>query len=65
MIRMRLAGYIMRPRSQRRRCADIHPDLVYRWFYRLDLTAPVPDHPKFPRNRHRRFHDSVVLRHLV
>jgi|UPI0003F53542 transposase len=60
-IRMLLIGYIMGIRSERRLCEEVHLNLAYRWFCRLDLTDPVPDHSK---NRHGRFRDSDLLRHL-
>lgn len=64
MIRMLLVGYIMGIRSERRLCEEVHLNLAYRWFCRLDLTAPVPDHSTFSKNRHGRFRDSDLLRHL-
>ena len=39
-------------------------NLAYRWFCRLDLTDPIPDHSTFSKNRHGRFRDSDVLRHV-
>ena len=38
MIRMLLVGYIMGIRSERRLCEEVHLNLAYRWFCRLDLT---------------------------
>ena len=64
MIRMLLVGYIMGIRSERRLCEEVHLNLAYRWFCRLDLTASVPDHSTFSKNRHGRFRDSDLLRHL-
>jgi transposase len=64
MIRMLLVGYIMGIRSERRLCEEVHLNLAYRWFCRLDLTDPVPDHSTFSKNRHGRFRDSNLLRHL-
>jgi transposase len=37
MIRMLLIGYIMGIRSERRLCEEVHLNLAYRWFCRLDL----------------------------
>ena len=45
LIRMLLVGYCMGIRSERRLCAEVHVNLAYRWFCRLDLVDPVPDHP--------------------
>lgn len=51
-------------RSERRLCEEVHLNLAYRWFCRLDLTDPVPDHSTFSKNRHGRFRDSDLFRHL-
>jgi transposase len=64
MIRMLLVGYIMGVRSERRLCEEVHLNLAYRWFCRLDLTDPIPDHSTFSKNRHGRFRDSDLLRRL-
>lgn len=64
MIRMLLIGYIMGIRSERRLCEDVHLNLAYRWFCRLDLSAPVPDHSTFSKNRHGRFRQSDLFRHV-
>ena len=52
MIRMLLVGYVMGIRSERRLCEEIHLNLAYRWFCRLDLGDAVPDHSTFSVNRH-------------
>ena len=31
---------------------------------RIDLTDPIPDHSTFSKNRHGRFRDSNLFRHL-
>lgn len=64
MVRMLLVGYTMGIRSERRLCEEVHLNLAYRWFCRLDLADPVPDHSTFSKNRHGRFRDSDLLRHL-
>ena len=64
MIRMLLAGYVMGIRSERRLCEEVHLNLAYRWFCRLDLSDPVPDHSSFSKNRHGRFRDSDLFRRL-
>ncbi len=51
-------------RSERRRCEEVHLNLACRWFCRLDPADPVPDHSTFSRNRHGRFRDSGLLRHV-
>lgn len=62
MIRMLLIGYSHGIRSERRLCEEVHLNLAYRWFCRLDLSDPVPDHSTFSKNRHGRFRDSDLLR---
>jgi transposase len=64
MIRMLIVGYTMGIRSERRLCEEVHLNLAYRWFCRLDLTDPVPDHSTFSKNRHGRFRNSDLLRHV-
>ncbi len=62
MIRMLLIGYTHGIRSERRLCEEVHLNLAYRWFCRLDLTDRVPDHSTFSKNRHGRFRDSDLFR---
>jgi transposase len=64
MIRMLIVGYAFGIRSERRLCEEVHLNLAYRGFCRLDLTDPVPDHSTFSKNRHGRFRDSDLFRHL-
>lgn len=64
LIRMLLVGYCVCIRSERRLCEEVHLNLAYRWFCRLDLADRVPDHSTFSKNRHGRFRDSELLRHL-
>jgi transposase len=64
MIRMLIIGYCFGIRSERRLCEDVHLNLAYRWFCRLGLEDAVPDHSSFSKNRHGRFRESGVFRHL-
>jgi transposase len=64
MIRMLIIGYCTGIRSERRLCEEVHLNLAYRWFCRLGLDGKVPDHSTFSKNRHGRFRESNVLRHL-
>ena len=64
MIRMLLVGYCMGIRSERRLCEEVHLNLAYRWFCRLDLNDSIPDHSTFSKNRHGRFRESDLFRHL-
>ncbi len=64
LIRMLIVGYCFGIRSERRLCEEVHLNLAYRRFCRLDLTDHVPDHPTFSKNRHRRFRQSNLLRQV-
>lgn len=64
LIRMLLVGYCFGIRSERRLCEEVHLNLAYRWFCRLDLSDRVPDNSTFSKNRHGRFRDRELLRHL-
>lgn len=61
---MLIIGYCMGIRSERRLCEEVHLNLAYRWFCRLNLEGAVPDHSTFSKNRHGRFRDSDLLRRL-
>ncbi|MEO1681623.1 MAG: IS1182 family transposase [Pseudomonadota bacterium] len=61
MSRMLLVGYTDGIRSERRLCQEVHLNLAYRWFCRLDLTDRVPDHSTFSKNRHGRFRESDLF----
>ena len=61
---MLLVGYCFGIRSERRLCEEVHLNLAYRWFCRLDLSDPIPNHSTFSKNRHGRFRESALLRHL-
>lgn len=52
MMRVLLVEYIMGIRSERRLCEEIHLNLAYRWFCKMDLSDPIPDHSTFSKNRH-------------
>src|ERR1700682_3147697 len=64
LVRMLLVGYCYGIRSERRFCEEVHLNLAYRWFCRLGLDGQVPDHSTFSKNRHGRFRDSDLLRHV-
>ncbi len=51
-------------RFERRLCEEVKLHLGYRWFCRLELEDKVPDHSTFSVNRHGRFRDSDLLRHV-
>lgn len=64
MLRMLLVGYLFGIRSERRLCQEVHLNLAYRWFCRLDLGDAVPDHSTFSKNRHGRFRVCDLYRLL-
>jgi len=64
LIRMLIVGYCFGIRSERRLCEEVHLNLAYRWFCRLGLDGPVPDHSTFSKNRHGRFRQSDLLRRV-
>ena len=61
---MLIVGYCYGIRFERRLCEEVELHLAYRWFCRLDLDDKVPDHSTFSVNRHGRFRDSDLLRHV-
>ncbi|MDH3665281.1 MAG: transposase [Alphaproteobacteria bacterium] len=64
MMRMLVVGYCYGIRSERRLCEEVSLNLAYRWFCRLDFEDGVPDHSTFSKNRHGRFRESALLRHV-
>ena len=64
MIRMLIVGYCYGIRSERRLCEDVHLNLAFRWFCRLDLDGKVPDQSTFSKNRHGRFRESDLFRRV-
>lgn len=64
MIRMLIVGYAFGIRSERRLCEEVRLNLAYRWFCRLGLEDAVPDHSTFSKNRHGRFRESNLFRHV-
>lgn len=64
MIRMLLIGYCLGIRSERQLCMEVKLNLAYRWFCKLSISDSVPDHSTFSKNRHGRFRESEVFRHV-
>jgi transposase len=64
MLRMLLVGYLFGIRSERRLCQEVHLNLAYRWFCRIDLGDAVPDDSTFSKNRHGRFRACDLYRLL-
>ena len=49
LIQMLVVGCCLGIRSERRLCEEVHLNLAYRWFCRLDLTDRIPDHSTFSK----------------
>jgi transposase len=64
ILRMLIVGYCFGIRSERRLCEEVHLNLAYRWFCRLELDEPVPNHSTFSKNRHGRFREGDTFRCL-
>src|SRR5471030_1021925 len=64
MLRMLIVGYCYGIRFERKLCEEVELHLAFRWFCRLDLEDRVPDHSTFSVNRHGRFRDSDIFRHV-
>src|SRR4029453_3045117 len=64
LIRMLLIGYCYGIRSERRLCEEVDLNLSYRWFCHLNLEDTVHDHSTFSQNRHGRFREADLLRHV-
>ena len=64
MIRMLIVGYAFAIRSERQLCREVQVNLAYRWFCKLGLEDPIPDHSAFSRARNERFRRSDLLRVL-
>jgi transposase len=64
ILRMLIVGYCFGIRSERRLCEEVHLNLGYRWFCRLELDDPVPNHSTFSKNRHGRFRENDTFRCL-
>ena len=61
MIRMLIVGYCFGIRSERRLCQEVQLNLACRWFCRLNLEDPVPEHSTFSKNRHGRSESFAQL----
>jgi transposase len=64
LIRMLIVGYCYGIRSERQLCEETGLNLAYRWFCRLSIEDPVPDHSTFSKTRHGRFRESEALRYV-
>lgn len=51
--RMQIVGYLYGIASDRQLCEEIHLNIAYRWFCRLNLEEEVPDHSSLTRIRDR------------
>lgn len=64
MMRMLIIGYVFAIRSERQLCSEVQVNLAYRWFCRLGVEDPIPDHSVFSRARHERFREAETFRHV-
>ena len=64
MMRMLIIGYVFAIRSERQLCSEVQVNLAYRWFCRLDVEDPIPDHSVFSRARHERFFEADTFRQV-
>src|SRR3974390_2032410 len=64
LIRMLIVGYCYGIRSERQLCQEVELHLAYRWFCRLDLEDPVPDHSTFSVHRHGRLRARAAPRQV-
>lgn len=51
--RMQIIGYLYGIKSDRKLCEEIHLNMAYRWFCRLNLEDKIPDHSSLTRIRQR------------
>lgn len=64
MIRMLIVGYVFALRSERQLCSEVQVNMAYRWFCRLSIEDPIPDHSVFSRARHERFCEAETFRRV-
>lgn len=57
--KMQILKYFYGIKSDRQLCEDIHVNLAFRWFLRLSVEDPVPDHSSMSRIRDRIGEDVV------
>ena len=57
-------GYCFGIRSECHLCEEVHLNRAYRWLCRLELSDPILNHSTFSKNRHGRFREIKLLRHL-
>lgn len=51
--RMHVIGYLFGIESDRQLCQEVHLNIAYRWFCRLNLEDKVPDHSSLTKIRDR------------
>ena len=61
---MLLIGYCLGICSERQLCMEVQLSLACRWFCKLSISDPVPDHSTLSKNRHGRFRESEAFRHV-
>ena len=65
--RMQLIGYLYGIESDRQLCEEVHLNIAYRWFCRLNLEDEVPDHSSLTRIRDRFGVESYreIFEHII
>lgn len=64
LFKMILLGYLYGIRSERQLEQEIKTNNAYRWFLKLNLKDPVPDHSTISFNRHKRYKDTEVFQEI-
>jgi len=64
IIKMLLIGYLYGIASERQLEKEIHVNIAYRWFLRLDLDDPIPDHSTISQLRRRKFKGTNLFEEI-
>ena len=61
IVKMMLLGYLYGIDSERRLEQEVQVNIAFRWFLRIDLDEPVPDHSTFSQLRRRKFNETTLF----
>ena len=61
LIKMLLIGYLYGIESERKLEQEIRVNIAYRWFLRIELDEPVPDHSTISQLRRRKFSGTTIF----
>lgn len=64
IIKMLLIGYLYGIESERQIEKEIHVNIAYRWFLRMDFDDAVPDHSTISQIRRRKFKDANLFEEI-